>query len=320
MSAPTRPLPTGQELMSGPITSGAMTRQEKEIWFVMDNIENRLKSLKNDEGFQTYKWTLFAVSVFSAMVGVTLILFGLHLTFFFERFEEENLVAIVFGGIFCSPVLFWFYYVFLPSKAERRRRKRIHIDRMDRRKPTLFNQLVEEARKFTEPPPRKIRVFAHIRKHDYPIVASTMHDFMEAVANQSGIAIERQLLRHNDTDLEIHLHEKLDEYYKLDDNAKIFVYNKGGYFTADSPLKKARTGHDIMRMNESMENGEAQGTPGRVSFSATGAGNRPSFSQQNQGGRNSTNSSATGLKSAMSAPAEGRDSFSTKKPNISWKS
>lgn len=312
MSAPTRPLPTGQELMSGPITSGAMTRQEKEIWFVMDNIETRLKSLQNDEKFQTYKWFLFALSVLSAMVGVTLILFGLHLTFFFERFKG-NTVAIVFGAIFCSPVLYWFYYVFIPNRAERRKRRRIHIDRQDRRKPTLFNQLVEEARKFTEPPPRRIRVIAHIRKHDYPFVACTMQELMEAIANQSGIAIERQLLRYNDTDIEIHLNEKLDEFYGLDDNAKIFVYNKGGYFTADSPLKKARPGPDMMRMNEVMENGEVQAVPGRVSFSAKNTG-RPSVSQEP--GRSSMNGgSGAPLKSAMSSG--GRDSV--QKSNISWK-
>lgn len=279
----------------------------------MDNIETRLKSLQNDEKFQTYKWFLFALSVLSAMVGVTLILFGLHLTFFFERFKG-NTVAIVFGAIFCSPVLYWFYYVFIPNRAERRKRKRIHIDRQDRRKPTLFNQLVEEARKFTEPPPRRIRVIAHIRKHDYPIVACTMQELMEAIANQSGIAIERQLLRYNDTDIEIHLNEKLDEFYGLDDNAKIFVYNKGGYFTADSPLKKARPGPDMMRMNDVMENGEAQPVPGRVSFSAKNNTGRPSMSQEP--GRASMNGgSGAPLKSAMSSG--GRDSV--QKSNISWK-
>lgn len=307
MSASVRPLPTGHELMSGPITSGAMTRQEKEIWFVMDNIDKRLKSLKNDEGFQTYKWVLFSICVVSAMVGVTLILFGLHLTFFFERYKG-NTVAVVFGGIFCSPSLYWFYYVFVPSKEEKRKRKRIYIDRRDRQKPTLFNQLVEEARKFTEPPPRRIRVIAHIRKHDYPIVASTMQELADAIYNQSGIAVERQLLRYNDADLEVHLEEKLDVYYGLDDNAKIFVYNKGGYFTAESPLKKARPSTDMMRMNEVIEDG-----PGRASFS--GGGNRPNSSQQ--AGKSSMK---TSIKGVMSTP-DGRDSvgFDKKKANISWK-
>lgn len=326
MSAPSRPLPTGNELMSGPITSGATTRQEKEIAFVMENIENRIQSLQNDEMFQTYKWLLFSISVFSAMVGVTLILFGLHMTYFFERYKG-NTVAIVFGGIFCSPPLYWFYYLFVPSRQEKRRRRRIYIDRVDRRKPTLFNQLVEEARRFTEPPPRRIRVLAHIRKHDYPIVASTMQELTEAIAKQCGISVERQLLRYNDNDLEIHLKEKLDVYYGLDDNARIFVYNKGGYFTASSPLKQARPPMDMLRMNEVMEEGGLRPNSGRASMTASGGGGgggggRPSMSQKND--RVSFNSSATGLKSAMTA-SEGRDSSalvqkkSVNNSNISWK-
>lgn len=314
-----RPLPTGNELMSGPIVDGGLTRQEKEIMFVMDNIDKRIKSLKNDEQFQTYKWTIFSIAVFLAMGGVTLILFGLHLTFFFEKYDD-NMVAVVFGAIMCCPVFYWFYYVFLPSKEEKRRRRRIYIDRKDRRKPTLFNQLVEEAKAHTEPPPRRIRLIAHIRKHDYPIVGTTMGDFADAVANQSGIAIERQLLRFNDTDLEIHVDEKLDEFYGLDDNDRIYVYNKGGYFTNNSPLKKARV--DIMHMNEFTD--DARTNVG--SRGGTAGGSRPSFSQ---GGRGSTiGNSMNGLKSAFSDTdgrdsMGGRESFSPEKKknvNVSWKS
>ena len=301
-----RPLPTGMELMSGPITSGGVTRQQKEIEFVIDNIDGRLGSLKMDEKFQTYKALLFSVCVFSAMGGVTLILFGLHTTFFFNKYSG-NVPALIFGGIFCSPMLYWFYYLFIPNKEEKRRRRKLQMDRMDRRKPTLFNQLVEEAKKATEPPPRRIRVLAHIRKHDYPIVASTMQELAEAIANQCGLAIERQLLRFNDNDLEIHLDKKLDVYYGLDDNSRVFVYNKGGFFTNDSPLKKARVA-DIMHMNDDLEKGPDGG----------GGGGRPSFNKGSS--KNSFNSSINGLKSAMS-DTDRRESFGSekKKGNISWK-
>lgn len=316
-------LPTGNELMSGPISSGGVTRQQKEIEFVMNNIETRLESLKKDEGYQTHKALLFSICVCFAMGGVTLVLYGLHKTFFFEKYKNEptNIPALVFGGLFMCPMFYWFYYLYLPNKDEIRRRKRIAMDRKDRRKPTLFNQLVEEARKATEPPPRRIRILAHIRKHDYPIVASTMEELTDAIANQCGLAVERQLLRHNDVDLDIQLDKKLDVFYGLTDNDRVYVYNKGGFFTADSPLKKAKR-VDIMHMNDEMERGEArpETSGGRPSVSA--GGGRPSLSQQ--GGRNSIGTAKSGLKSAMS---EGRESLSRdsigsekRKGNISWKS
>jgi hypothetical protein len=317
-------LPTGNELMSGPITSGGPTRQEKEIEFVMNNIDTRLTSLKNDEYFQTRKAITFSICAALAMGGVTLVLYGLHKTFFFEKYKNQptNIPALVFGGMFMCPMFYWFYYVFLPNKAETRFRKKVAMDRRDRRKPTLFNQLVEEARKATEPPPRRIRVLAHIRKHDYPIVASTMGELTEAIANQCGLAVERQLLRYNDVDLEIHLDKKLDVYYGLDDNSRVFVYNKGGFLTNDTPFKRARP--DKIHINDDMETGQARperGGGSRPSYSA--GGGRPSFSQ---GGRTSVGGSTSGLKSAMSDTA-GRESVSResigiekKKGNISWKS
>jgi hypothetical protein len=299
--------------MSGPIVDGGMTRQQKEIGFVMGNIEGRIESLHNDEKFQTYKAFLFSVVVVFAMGGVTLVLFGLHKTFFFEKYKNQpiNIPALVFGSLFMCPIFYWAYYLFFPNKAEKRFRRRIAMDRVDRRKPTLFNQLVEEARLFTEPPPRKVRILAHIRKHDYPIVASTMEELTNAISNQCGLAVERQLLRYKDEDLEIHLDKKLDVFYKMDDNDRVFVYNKGGFFTNSSPLKKARP-PDIMHM---MEEGESQGgrpdtAASRNSVSA--GGNRPSL---NQGKSSKSNMKGT---KAMAAESEGRDSIGG--GNVSWKS
>ena len=124
--APTGRLPTGNELMSTPIVEGGVPRQQKEIEFVMNNIETRLSSLKNDEGFQTRKWYLFSVCVIFAMGGVTLVLFGLHKTFFFEKYKNKpiNIPALVFGGLFMCPTFYWFYYVFIPTKVEKMRRKK----------------------------------------------------------------------------------------------------------------------------------------------------------------------------------------------------
>lgn len=131
--------------MSGPIIEGGMTRQDKEIQFVMENIDNRLIHLKTDEIFEKYKVQLFSITLFIAMGGVTLILFGLHMTIFFEQYENRNIPAIVFGTLFIIPLCYWFYYLFLPNKDEKEKRRLILKARHNRRKPTLFNQMIIEA-------------------------------------------------------------------------------------------------------------------------------------------------------------------------------
>ncbi|KAJ1431035.1 hypothetical protein B484DRAFT_448528 [Ochromonadaceae sp. CCMP2298] len=305
-----RPLPTGNELMSGPITTGGATRQEKEIEFIMDNIHGRIVSLRNDESFQKKKVAIFALSCFSAMGGVTLILFGLHLTVFFEKYSD-NMVAIVFGSIFCAPMLYWVYFLFAPGREEVKKRRKIHIDRKDRRKPTLFNQLVEEARQSTEPPVRRIRVLAHIRKHDHPIVASTMLELCDAIHLQCGLAVERQLLRFEDEDLDIQLDKKLDVFYKMDDNSRVYVYNKGGVYTANSPLKQKKR-RDILTNLHAVE-GEDLDTPPMRNTNAGMDGRASTAGSNADESRKSAN-----LKSSIS---DGRDSgreSKSGKGGISW--
>jgi hypothetical protein len=174
----------------------------------------------------------------SGAIGAVLLLYGLRITLLFASYPGYDYIAIVFGGIFSIPVLVWLRYMFLPNHADRIRRKKISYERKERRKPSLFNEMVDHAKKATEPPPRKIRVFAHFRKKDFPIVASTMKDFCEALEHQTALPIERQLLRFQDEDLNIDLTKKLDLHYGLDNGSRVYVYNRGGYRTHDSPVKK----------------------------------------------------------------------------------
>jgi hypothetical protein len=60
-------------------------------------------------------------------------------------------------------------YICWPVKAERRKRRKMAREHRDRRKPTLFNQLAEEARNAREPPSYKV---AHFRK----IITSDTHN------------------------------------------------------------------------------------------------------------------------------------------------
>eukprot|EP00597_Dinobryon_sp_UTEXLB2267_P000590 CAMPEP_0170066052 /NCGR_PEP_ID=MMETSP0019_2-20121128/5891_1 /TAXON_ID=98059 /ORGANISM="Dinobryon sp., Strain UTEXLB2267" /LENGTH=200 /DNA_ID=CAMNT_0010273039 /DNA_START=383 /DNA_END=985 /DNA_ORIENTATION=+ len=109
----------------------------------------------------------------------------------------------------------------------------------ERKKPTFFNQMVKEAAIHAEPPVRILHVIAHIRKKDYQIHCSTWGQFCEEVQKSTGLPIERQLIRFKDEDLLItDLTKKLDVDYGIDDGDRLFVYNRGGFFTKDSPLIK----------------------------------------------------------------------------------
>jgi hypothetical protein len=193
------------------------------------------------------------LGLFSAMIGLMLILFGLGQTVFFETYDF-NFIPIIFSFFFFLPCGFWVYYLCTPDKKEAEERRRIFIERRNRRKPTLFNELVENAKKANEPPPKKIRVLAHVRKKDYPIIACTMKDFCELVENATGLPIERQLLRFNDEDIIIkHLNMKLEDDFGVRENNRIYVYNKGGYFTRDSPIKKNQRELNILQQINAME-------------------------------------------------------------------
>jgi hypothetical protein len=229
-------LPTGAELMSTPIPElepdppqqKKMTKMEEEIEWVMENIANRISALRIDESFELHKWLIFSFGIFSSMMGLTLLFYGLHYSIFFERYDG-NIIAIVFSGFFFLPLLFWFKFIFFPSPRQERMRHRMRFDRRERRKKTFFNDMVEEARKANEDPPRKIRVFAHIRKHDIPIVATNWREFCELLENHAGIPVERQLIRFNDIDLSIDLRKNLfDREYGLNDGSRLYIYNKGG--------------------------------------------------------------------------------------------
>jgi len=234
-------LPTGNQLMSAPIVKGGRTksRYEKEMEYVMTKIENKIHVIGMEENFQIYKWVLFIVGFSFALGGVVLICFGLHITVFFQQFQTINYAALVFGGLFMIPLLIWLSFLFRPNPEERMKRKKIYADLRERKKPTFFNQMVKDAAIHAEPPVRVLHVVAHIRKKDYQIHCSNWSQFCEEIQKATGLPIERQLIRFKDEDLHItDLTKKLDVDYGIDDGDRLFVYNRGGFFTKDSPLIK----------------------------------------------------------------------------------
>jgi hypothetical protein len=230
----------GSELMSGPIKSGGMSRTEKEIDFVITSVRNRLDHLYRDQLFETHKLKLIMFAFTCSLIALILIFFGLRLTILFDTYKSKKIdyIAVAFGGLFFFPMLYLLSYICFPNKVQYTERKKIKKERRERKRPTFFNQLVEDAEKATEPPPRLIKVIAKFRKKDYIVIGSTWKDFCEEFERMTGLPIERQLIRYEEEDLKIDLTKKLDKDYGLENNSRVFVYNKGGLFTKDAPLKK----------------------------------------------------------------------------------
>ena len=231
-------LPTGNQLMTSPIVRGGRKkdRYEKERQFVIKKINNKLKIISFEEKFQIHKWILFVVGICFALAGTVLILYGLHLTVFFEMYQNISIPAIIFGGLFMIPLAVWISFLFFPNSEEKKKRNKIYADHMERKKATFFNKMTEEAAEFATPPDRVLKVTAHIRKKNYPVRATTWFQFCEAVEKATGLFVERQLIRFKDEDLKItDLTDKLEKF-GINDGDVLYVYNRGGYVTKGSPL------------------------------------------------------------------------------------
>lgn len=303
------PQPTGNELMSGPISSGVVTRKQKELMYVLSNVTNRLEAISLEETLHRTRRKYFVACLIFGVGGMMLIFLGTRTTVLFNYYSGNyDPVALAFGCLFCLPMVIFILTIICPTREQRQKLKIIKVERKERKKETLFNDLVEKAKKHAEPPPRKIKVFAVFRKKEYPIVGSTMKDFCEALEHQTGLPIERQLIRYLDQDLEIHLSHSLIENYKLDNGARLFVYNKGGFRTADSPLKREYeelTGAFNAEINAQTKLKDPMGR-----YSSPNKQRQSSFNEKRQ----------SSFRSDDGRPTTGKVSFQDKsRAKISWK-
>jgi hypothetical protein len=75
------------------------------------------------------------------------------------------------------------------------------MQKRERRSKNFFNKMQDDAAEATKPQPRVVKFWAHIRKHDYQIMATTWREAAEQVQQHSGLEVHRQVLRFNDVDL-----------------------------------------------------------------------------------------------------------------------
>ena len=232
-------LPTGNQLMSAPIVKGGRVKDrfEKEREFVVNKIEKKIKVIGMEEKFQLHKWILFVIGLAFALAGVVLVLYGFHATVFFQMYQQVNIAAIVFGVLFTIPLFVWLVFLYFPGSEEKKNRRRIHIDHLERKKDTFFNKMAKEAEQNATPPDRVLEIIAHVRKKNYPIKCTSWWQFCNAVEKATGLPVERQLIRFHDEDLEIlDLKVKLEDC-GINDGDKLYIYNRGGFFTKNSPLQ-----------------------------------------------------------------------------------
>lgn len=154
--------------------------------------------------------------------------------------------AIYAGGILTLPLFYWFIKLFFPHicccfekcKKEREERKEMHRLRRERKKPSLFNDMVREAEDKAKPPVKKIVVVAKMYLSYYRVQVATLEEFQLELAKLTGLEPHRQLVKLKGK--EIHFPElRLDDGYGIREYDELEVFNKGGYLT---PFK-TRDGH-----------------------------------------------------------------------------
>jgi len=213
------------------VDPGATVR-ERETQFVLSTVSGRLHELTFDARHELTKGILFIFGVLSTVVGVILVMVGLHLTDVFRNLPV-SIPAVICGGVCFLPILFWFVWVYcypLLWSSERQRRKQIHELRKDRKKPTLFNDMVSAAQEHAKPPVKMMRVKACFRDRYYALQASDLRDFCSKVEFETGLPSHQQLVKYKgieifDPDL------RLDDGYHVAPNDVVHVFNKGGFLT-----------------------------------------------------------------------------------------
>ena len=154
--------------------------------------------------------------------------------------------AIYAGGILTLPLFCWFMKLYFPHicccfekcRNELTLRKEMHRLRRERKKKSLFNDMVKEAEDKAKPPVKKIVVVAKMYLSYYRVQVATLEEFQIELAKLTGLEPHRQLIKLKGK--EIHFPElRLDDGYGIKEYDELEVFNKGGYLTP----YKTRDGH-----------------------------------------------------------------------------
>ena len=118
------------------------TKRERTILIGM--AEEKLEEAHENALWSFRKYWAFAAAFFCSIIGVFMILFGLAMTVLFET-RPKNFVIAGCGGVFFSPWLYYFFLMICPNKQEKERRKMLIQQYKVRKKPSLYNDLLQQA-------------------------------------------------------------------------------------------------------------------------------------------------------------------------------
>jgi hypothetical protein len=219
-----------------------MSRAEKEMVFIVKNIADRLGHLNPEARYEITKGLCGIFTFLSLVLGTALVLKGFALTVIFAS-DDPDINFVIAGAAFAAPCVVWFTYIFIlpcipcgPCRRMHEQRTSILEQRSDRKKPSLFNEMVASANEHSQPPIIRTPLYAMFRKKEYKVVCHTMEEFQEIFYFRTGVPPERQLLKLREPDGSAEVFEFKPEEFVLDlehrgvrKNTMFWIYTKGGY-------------------------------------------------------------------------------------------
>lgn len=110
-------------------------------------------------------------------------------------------------------------------------RKEIIRKRKERQSPTLFDKILKDSEELSKPPVTRVKIIARLRKKEYRVLASTWREFCEAIAEETGLPVEQQLIKYKHKPYKVELDKNIKDDCGFQGNEVFYVYNKGGYET-----------------------------------------------------------------------------------------
>lgn len=219
-----------------------MSRAEKEMVFIVKNIADRLGHLAPEAKYEITKGLCAIATFLSLVLGTVLVLKGFSLTVIFAS-DDPDINFVIAGAAFGAPCVVWFIYIFIipyfpcgPCRRLRTQRNFILEQRSERKKPSLFNEMVADANEHSKPPIIRTTLYAMFRKKEYKIVCHTMEEFQEIFYFKTGVPPDRQLLKLREPDGSSEVFHFKPEDFILDldsrgvrKNTMFWIYTKGGY-------------------------------------------------------------------------------------------
>lgn len=229
----------------------AEVRKMKELHYVNATINDRMFRIGVMEIFEKYSLILLICSIFIALIAITILLYMLRLTILFSHYEGgPELILLLPIIVLFMPISLWLFFYFVPTENQKKRRDLLNFQLIGQksiinkksnkqRNDDYFNNLISGAKDFSTIPPRKIKIYVHFRKKILTVSANTWFEFYEDFYSQTGLSCERVLIRYKDEDLIIEdLTKELELDYNIKPSDHVYIYNKGGYYTGTSPIKR----------------------------------------------------------------------------------